>query len=1156
MTRGFQRFTFLPCLIALIYPLLVSTYAAGQEPRSTPMTAVSSLDSDLTLETIASNVEATQNNLELDDEVKKQILSQFAKAEQALRDLASAQNRTEELNKMALSVDQEESRIESELSSLTQSTFKIPSNSQLKELEDLFRDAVDSLSDLENEVKTLADELPERTRRAAELPAEIAEYRRLTEELQSQARATPPAGERRELTNARRIRIASEELLYAQRIEESEAEQAAYTATNGLVPKQENLAKKRVEEQRKYITELNRRLDALSAKETRAKVTQARVILNKARSELRPLAQENLQTTLEYQTQKQTVKELAAQLESLDRRLKKEADDYEERKERVDTLGLTNALGRLLREERIALTRERLSLTQKRRSNASVRDDQERVLSISTQRDDLLESEEIQKTTLLLQLETAYPNEKVDVLQDEVAELLDARLSGLGLLQTEYQATFEKRVALDYARLDYLKLIDRRLNYINERVLWIRSDPFLSGREIGNSVQDLGQFFSPERWEQLWSNFVQQRGYNLTFLILIFILVGTSGFFRIRAKRLLSGQGKVAIKRRCREFTPTVRSILLTLALSLIWPLAVLLLGWRIRMGEDTELFAFVLGNATLTIVLFVWPFEWARHVTRDGGLAECHFAVSAPVRRLLRFHAKWFVILGTGLLWMIETSVALEEGSLSAQNWTGAVGRIALLIFLLQLTVQVLLFFSPKRGIGALLGESAPKHFLFRFRIPLFVFTGVVFPVLIGLLCFGFGYTSIVLTKQVLYSAGVTIGVVSISLIIRRWLLIRRRRLALKQYLERVAKQKVRRDAENSSKDLRPFEMPEEETVNLTALNQQSLRLLYGIMTLIGGSILWLIWTDILPAFQQIGRMELWKVDHSGELMTVTLASVLLSAFVFALTFFASKNVPALLEMFLVAQLPFDSGARFAIKSITRYILIVTGVVVALSMIHVQWSQYQWLVAGASVGLGFGLQEIFANLVSGLIVLLERPCRVGDVVTVGDVTGVVSRIQIRATTVTNWDRQELIVPNREFVTGRLLNWTLSNAVNRLTIPVGIAYGSDTELATRLLNEVVRSNENILEDPAPLVTFQNFGASSLDFMIRCYLPSLENRLGTVHALHSEIDRVFREHNIEISFPQQDLHLRTVSSDVSQALANGFGLKVDVGSPKGAGPLDK
>ena len=275
--------------------------------------------------------------------------------------------------------------------SLTQSTYTIPSNAKLKELEDLLRNAVDSLTDLEAQVKTLADELPERTRRAGELPAEIAEYRRLTEELQSQARATPPAGERRQLTSARRTRIASEELLYAQRIAESEAEQAAYTATNGLVPKQENLARKRVEEQRKYITELNRRLDALSAKETRAKVTEARVLLNNARSELRPLAEENLQTTLEYQTQKQTVKDLGAKLESLNRKLKKEADDFEERKERVDTLGVTNALGRLLREERISLTRERLSLTQKRRSNTSVREDQEKVLSISAQRDDLLE---------------------------------------------------------------------------------------------------------------------------------------------------------------------------------------------------------------------------------------------------------------------------------------------------------------------------------------------------------------------------------------------------------------------------------------------------------------------------------------------------------------------------------------------------------------------------------------------------------------------------------------------------------------------------------------------------------------------------------------------------------------------------------------------
>ena len=142
------------------------------------------------------------------------------------------------------------------------------------------------------------------------------------------------------------------------------------------------------------------------------------------------------------------------------------------------------------------------------------------------------------------------------------------------------------------------------------------------------------------------------------------------------------------------------------------------------------------------------------------------------------------------------------------------------------------------------------------------------------------------------------------------------------------------------------------------------------------------------------------------------------------------------------------------------------------------------------------------------------------------DVTGVVTRIQIRATTVTNLDRKEFIVPNKEFITGRLLNWTRDDQVNRVVINVGIAYGSNTEKAHGILEKVVGKHPEIMDDPAPLVTFEEFADSSLSFVVRCYLPNLDKRLQTIHELHMAIDQAFREAKIEIAFPQRDIHLRS------------------------------
>jgi potassium efflux system protein len=171
-------------------------------------------------------------------------------------------------------------------------------------------------------------------------------------------------------------------------------------------------------------------------------------------------------------------------------------------------------------------------------------------------------------------------------------------------------------------------------------------------------------------------------------------------------------------------------------------------------------------------------------------------------------------------------------------------------------------------------------------------------------------------------------------------------------------------------------------------------------------------------------------------------------------------------------------------------------------------------------------LQEIFANFVSGIILLFERPIRVGDIVTLGDTTGIVNRIRMRATTIVDWDRKEYVVPNKDLVTERLLNWTLSDQTTRIVINVGVAYGSDTERACALLREVVDSHPEVLKDPVPLITFEGFGDSTLNIVVRCYLPSLDKRLMTIHDLHTMINKRFNAEGIEIAFPQRDLHIRS------------------------------
>ncbi|TVS07563.1 MAG: hypothetical protein EA423_03825 [Phycisphaerales bacterium] len=278
---------------------------------------------------------------------------------------------------------------------------------------------------------------------------------------------------------------------------------------------------------------------------------------------------------------------------------------------------------------------------------------------------------------------------------------------------------------------------------------------------------------------------------------------------------------------------------------------------------------------------------------------------------------------------------------------------------------------------------------------------------------------------------------------------------------------------------------------------------------------------------------------EQAGLPLTDALTlSDLLTAIVFTVVaVVAVRNVPAVIEIILLQRLPLDSGGRFAVSTIVRYILTGIGIFVVAGAVGISWTNVQWLVAALTFGLAFGLQEIFANFVSGIIILLERPIRVGDVVTVGDTSGRISKIQMRATTITDWDRKELIVPNREFITGRVINWSLSEDTLRVTVDVGIAYGSDTKLAHETLLRIANEHPDTMKDPAPSCWFLGFGDNSLDFRLFAFVPHISFNMPTRHALHMKIDEEFRKAGVEISFPQRDLHLRSIDDDVVKLFRN-------------------
>lgn len=514
---------------------------------------------------------------------------------------------------------------------------------------------------------------------------------------------------------------------------------------------------------------------------------------------------------------------------------------------------------------------------------------------------------------------------------------------------------------------------------------------------------------------------------------------------------------------------------------------------------------------------VFWLMFEWSYRLMSDNGVAVKHFKI--PVERVQQ-NRKRLLRLSLPMLPIILLSAYGINNPLSLVG--DVIGQLVAIISLFCISLCALPFCRE-------MWQEKGNHVVRTVVITLLTFSPLI---LMGLVIFGYYYTALRLANRwidSLYLLMLWFIAYHASL---RGLTVAARRLAYRRALER--RQAMLKEKKEEDNSLEPIQEP---PMDMEQINQQSLRLTTMILFIIFASSFYGIWSDFITVFTYLDGITLWSYTLPTELgnvvKAVTVADLLLSVSIMAISWFMTRNLPGLLEVLILSRIKLQQGASYAITTILTYVIIAIGTIVSLGILGVAWEKLQWLAAALTVGLGFGLQEIFANFVSGLIILFERPVRIGDTVTIGTYSGTVSRIRIRATTVTDFDRKEVIIPNKAFVTERLINWTLSDTVTRIIIQVGVAYGSDLDKVKEILMKAAKDNVRVMTEPEPVVLFTEFGASTLNHDLRFYVRTLGDRSIAIDEVNRAIDKLCNENDINIAFNQLDVYLHNKQGDEVQ-----------------------
>ena len=769
------------------------------------------------------------------------------------------------------------------------------------------------------------------------------------------------------------------------------------------------------------------------------------------------------------------------------------------------------------------------------------------------------------------EIQESDPDADAADIERTARKLVATRRELLDALIRNYNRYSDQLFELTAASRELLSVVTTLDNYIMERVLWVRSVP---GPKIPPLVDVAGGlrwiFLNPE-WGAILPALpgqVFRDAWAAVLLLSLGLLLG----LRRRLRRYLERErpGKPG-------FRTTLWALLVTLALAAPAPLVLLLLSHLFAGSGQTEWIgplksghrlaqselARAVAAACYWAAGFLGAFALMIELLRRRGLGEAYCgwnpAVTGPARRIMRRYVAALTPLLMIMLALAEVGLRFHSAP-NLRAYSNGLGRICFIAVTLLLAAMAAHILRPDGPIMRAAFPPGAQIWAAKLRY-------VWFPLLMALL----------VLPAVLASQGyfVTAFTIFTGLVKTFWLSI----LAMlaEELLMQWRSQHPATAGHASESVTSITETGAHAAVlDLEAQVRQITRFSLSFVWLLGFLI---VWQPVVPSLQVFKQVEIWpevkflaarpgaeqqakspseaapqpptekkQAPSSGAAATIkavspvagavpesrtqseashlTLYGLLGAMFIFGFTIVLAKNMPGLLEFTLLRRMPLQAGVRTTVTTLVRYFVVIVGVSVGAGVVGFGWQKIQWLAAALTFGLGFGLQEIFANFVSGLIILFDRPIRVGDVVTVGDIGGWVTKISIRATTITKWDRSELIVPNKEFIIGQLTNWTLSNSLTRVEVKVGVEYGSDVEKVRNVLLDLAHNHPAVLRDPPPYVVLMEFGDSSINFELRVYLNYDYGRLTIRDELQRRIVAAFADHGIIIAFPQLDLHVKS------------------------------
>ena len=1107
--------------------ILVPSAFAQESPPTQPAAG------ELSVETIQQQLTTIEQDKSLEEGLKTRLLEAYRQTLGDLQRAADWANKAADFEKVRLEAPDRLEKIRVELAKPPAPTSpEVPPDASLQRLEQELSQAEAELKTAREETANLDQERKRRADRRAELPAKTAAAKQRLEEVQRELEVPPKTDEPPQVLAARKLGLQANRRALEEEIKSAEREVASYDARGDLLAARRDKAAQDVTRREQLvaawqtIVSERRRADAEQAARNAERLRR-----DAARSDplVKPTAEEAATWAKRRSELGLAGKIEAARLarQDLEARAAKYKGDYATVKSKVAAAGL-DAMGALLRRQREQLPNPDVHRRAVSRRQSEISEVQVELINLEDELSAHVQESEAEVQRVLAQLPPSASDERRADLESAMREFRQQRRGYIEALRGDYDAYLISLSDLDIEERKLIKELVEFREYIDERILWVRSTGPPHVSDLSDAHAAISWLLDPGNWVDAFRSLARTtraRPFQSAFMALfILILLSGSPLFRRYIRRL----GEGAAQPLAREYVPTPLVLVLSILSALTWPLIILAVGWALTTRLDASEFGKAVGTGLRALAAVFFLGLLLRTICRPGGLGAQHFGWSPRGMKIIRRHLAWLLAAGLPTVFLVATTEVTEEN-----EWQNSLGRLAFVVGHVLLAIFATRVLRPKSGALRDALEANTESWLSRFRYVWYPLS-VALPLALALLAVsGFYYTALRLSARIHTCAWLLLILLVTSALALRWVLVSRRKLALEHA-------RAEADAERTE----GTEGAGKPVLDLLIISDQTRKLVQTLLTVAFFVGLWVVWDDVLPAFGILENVELWSVTQNvaetvaasdGTSTTrwvekpvpITLQNLGLSVLILLVTVVASRNIPGFLEIALLQRLPMKSGERYAMATIVKYAITVIGLVLGFNAIGIGWAKVQWLAAAMVVGLGFGLQEIFANFVSGLILLFERPIRVGDTVTVGNVNGDVTRIQIRATTITDWDRKELIIPNREFVTGQVINWTLSDSILRVTISVGIAYGSDTKLAEEILYKVAEEDAVVLREPKVKVLFIGFGDSSLNFELRVFVPSVEHLLKVRHQLNMAIDQAFREAGIEIAFPQRDIHIRSI-----------------------------